>query len=53
MKKLLGRTRRRSEDNTELNLMEIGWEGVDCVQVAQDKGWCQVLENTAMTVRVP
>jgi len=29
--------RRRWEDNTKMNLREIGWEGVDWIHLAQDR----------------
>jgi hypothetical protein len=36
-KKLLGRPRHISEDNIRLDLREIGWNGVDWIQVAEDR----------------
>jgi hypothetical protein len=36
-KKPLGRPRRRWEDNIRMNLREIGWEGVDCIHLAQER----------------
>jgi hypothetical protein len=36
-KKSLGRTRRRWEDNIRMDLMEIGWEGVDFIHLAKDR----------------
>jgi len=35
-KRPLGRTRRRWEDNTEMNLMEIRIDGANSIQLAQD-----------------
>jgi len=35
-KRPLGRPRRRWEDNIRLDLMEIRWEGVDRIHMAQD-----------------
>jgi hypothetical protein len=34
----LGRPRRRWEDNIRMNLREIGWEFVDWIHLAQDRG---------------
>jgi hypothetical protein len=36
-KRLLGRSKRRSEDNIGIDLGEIRWEGVDCIHLALDK----------------
>jgi hypothetical protein len=33
----LGRPRRRCEDNTEIDLPEIGYESVDWIDLAQDR----------------
>jgi hypothetical protein len=35
-KRLLGRLRRRWEDNINMDLREIEWDGMDCFDVAQD-----------------
>jgi hypothetical protein len=34
-------------------LREIGWDGVDWIDVAQDRDWWRALENTVMNLRVP
>jgi len=34
----LGRTRHRWEDNIRIDVREIGWECVDWIYLAQDKG---------------
>jgi len=36
-KRLLGRPRRRWEDNIKMNLKEIGWEGAYWIHLAQDR----------------
>jgi hypothetical protein len=36
-KRRLGRPRRRSVDNIKMNLREIGWDGVDWIELAQDR----------------
>jgi hypothetical protein len=51
-KRSLGRRRRRGEDNIRMDLREIGWEGVDCIHVVQDRDqWRDV--NTVMNLQVP
>jgi hypothetical protein len=37
-KRPLGRPRRRCVDNIKMDLREIGWYGVDWIDVAQDRG---------------
>jgi hypothetical protein len=36
-KRSLGRYRSRWENNIKINLWEIGWEGVDWIDLAQDR----------------
>jgi hypothetical protein len=45
----LGRPRRRREDNIRTDLREIGWGGMDWIDLAQDRA----LVNTVMNHRVP
>jgi hypothetical protein len=35
--RLLGRSRRRWEDNIRMDLREIGWKGVDGIHLALDR----------------
>jgi hypothetical protein len=49
----LGRPRRRWVDNIKLDLREIGWYGMDWVDLAQDKDQWRALVNTVMNLRVP
>jgi hypothetical protein len=49
----LGRPRRRWLDNIKINLGEIGWDGMDWVDMAQDRDQWRVPINTAMNVPVP
>jgi hypothetical protein len=49
----LGRTRRRWKDNNEMDLREIGWSGMDCTDLNQDREEWRVLVNTLMNPRVP
>jgi hypothetical protein len=53
MKRPLGRLRRRLEENIKLDIREIGWEGVDWIQLAQDRDRWQALVNKARNLRVP
>jgi hypothetical protein len=52
-KKLLGRPRRRWEDNIKMDLKEIGWGGIDWVHLAQDRDRWKALVNTVMKLLVP
>jgi hypothetical protein len=52
-KRSLGRPRRRWVDNIKMNLTEIGWDGMDCTDVAQDRDQWRALVNMAMNLRVP
>ena len=38
-KRQLGRTRRRWEDNTKLDLQEVGWGGRDWIDLARVRDW--------------
>jgi hypothetical protein len=49
----LGRPRRRWVDSIKIDLREIGWDGVDWVDLAQDRDQWRVLVNTVMNLRVP
>jgi hypothetical protein len=44
----LRRPRRRWEDGTRMDLREIGWEGVQWIQMAQYRDWWQALVNTVI-----
>jgi hypothetical protein len=49
----LGRPKRRWVDNIKMDLREIGWDGVDWVDLAQDRDHWRDLVNTVMNLRVP
>jgi hypothetical protein len=36
-----------------MDLREIGWDGVDWIELAQNRDQWRVLVNTAMNLRVP
>jgi hypothetical protein len=52
-KKPLGRPRRRWLDNIKMDLLEIGWGGVDWIGLAQDRDKWRALVNAVMNLRVP
>jgi hypothetical protein len=49
----LGRPRLRWVDNIKMDLREIGWDGMDWIDVAQDKDQWRALVNTVLNLRVP
>jgi hypothetical protein len=40
-------------DNIEMDLREIGWSGMDLINLAQDRDRWRALENTVMHLWVP
>jgi hypothetical protein len=52
-KRPLGRPRRRWVDNIKIDIKEIGWDGVDWIDLAQDRDQWRALVNTVMKLRVP
>jgi hypothetical protein len=52
-KRPLGRPRHRWEGNIRMDLREIGWEGVDWMQLDEDRGQWRAVVNTVMNLRVP
>jgi hypothetical protein len=52
-KKLLGRPRCRWVDNVKMDLLEIGWDDVDRIGLAQDRDKWRALANAVMSLRVP
>jgi hypothetical protein len=49
----LGRPRRRWEDNIKMDLREVGWGGMDWINLAQDRDRWRALVNAVMNLRVP
>jgi hypothetical protein len=52
-KRPLRRSKHTWKDNTKLNLKEIGYMGVDWINLAQDTDQCEALMNTVMNLWVP
>jgi hypothetical protein len=51
-KRPLGRPRRRWVYNIKMDLREIGWDGVDCIDRAQDMDQWRAFVNTVLDLRV-
>jgi hypothetical protein len=49
----LERPRRRWEDNITMDLQEVGWGGMDWIDMAQDRDRWQALVNAVMNLWVP
>jgi hypothetical protein len=49
----LGRPRHRWEDNIKMYLIEIGWGGMDWIDLAQDRDQWKAFVNTVMNLWVP
>jgi hypothetical protein len=52
-KRPLKRPRRRWEDNIRLDLREIGWGGMEWIDLAQNRDQWRAVVNTVMSLRVP
>jgi hypothetical protein len=52
-KRPLGRRRHRWVDNIKMDILEIGWGGVDWIGLAQDRYRWRALVNAVMNLRVP
>jgi hypothetical protein len=50
--RLLRRMWRRSEDEIKIDLREIGWEGVEWIQLAEDRDQWNALVNAVMNLLV-
>jgi hypothetical protein len=51
-KRPLGRPRRRWVENIKMDLREIGWDGVDWIELAQDRDQLRALVKTVMNLQV-
>jgi hypothetical protein len=52
-KRPLGRSRHRSVDNIKIDLREIGQDGMNWIDLAQDMDQWRALVNTVMNLWVP
>jgi hypothetical protein len=52
-KRPLGRPRRRWVDNIKMDLRVIEWDGMDWIELAQDRDQWRALVNTVMNFWVP
>jgi hypothetical protein len=52
-KRPVGRPRRRWVDNINMDLREIGWDGMDWIDLAQNRDKWSALVNTVMNLLVP
>jgi hypothetical protein len=52
-KRPLGRPRRMWVDNIKMDLRVIGWDYVDCIDMALDRDQWRAHVNTALNLRVP
>jgi hypothetical protein len=49
----LGRQKSRWIDNIQMDLREIGWDGGDWIDLAQNRDHWRALVNAVMNLRVP
>jgi hypothetical protein len=52
-KRPVGRPRRRWVDNIKIELREIGWGGMDWIDLAQDRDQWRAVVDTVMNFWVP
>jgi hypothetical protein len=52
-KRPLGRPRRRWEDNIEMNLRGVGCDGMDWIELAQDRERWRAPVNAVLNIRIP
>jgi hypothetical protein len=52
-KRPLARPRRRWVDNIKMELREIGWDGMDWIDLAQDRDQWRALVRAVTNLRVP
>jgi len=52
-KKALRKHRRRWEDNIKIDLREVGYGGVDWIELAQDRDRWRALVNAVMNLWIP
>jgi len=52
-KRPLGRARHRWEDNIKMDLQDVAWESMGCMDLAQDRDRWWALVNAVMNLQVP
>jgi hypothetical protein len=52
-KRQLGRPRCRWVNNIKMDLRQMGWDGMDWIDLALDRDQWRALVNTVMNLRVP
>jgi hypothetical protein len=52
-KRPLGLPRCRWVDNVKMDLRELGWDGMDWIDLAENRDQWRALVNTVMNLRVP
>jgi hypothetical protein len=52
-KRPLARPRRRWVDIIQIDLKETGWDGMDWIDLVQDRDQWRALVNTVMNIRIP
>jgi hypothetical protein len=52
-KRPLGRPRYRWEDNIKVDIQEVGYGGIDWIELANDRDRRRALVNAVMNLRVP
>jgi hypothetical protein len=52
-KRPLGKQRRRWVDNNKIDLREKEWDGMDWIDLAQNRDQWRAFVNTVMNLRVP
>ena len=48
----LGRPRHRWEDNIKIDIQDVGSEGMDWIDLAQERDKCRALVNAVKNIRV-
>jgi hypothetical protein len=49
----LRRPGHRGEDNNKMDILDVGWGGMDWIELAQDRDRWRTLVNAVMNLQVP